>query len=325
MSLLVIKPGLLDTFQDEGRFGYQALGINPGGAMDRVSMQIANMLVNNLPDTPVLEMHFPAAVLQAEQDMVIALAGADFDAHINDQPVPVHHPVVITKNSFIRFQGKKQGARVYLAVMGGFQLSAWLNSYSTHLKVKAGGYEGRALQKNDRIHLQQKIPAALSINHAVTALPWQASVPVVKSKIAFIPGAEYELLDPASQSIFSDSAFIIRNNSDRMGFRLQGTPLRLQQPVEMVSTGVTRGTIQLLPDGQLIILMADHQTTGGYPRIGHITSACFSVLAQHSPAESIRFTCSDLAAAHAALREQQMNLRQLQNACNFRWKDILKS
>lgn len=212
---------------------------------------------------------------------------------------------------------------MYLAVMGGFDLNPWLNSCSTHLKVKAGGYDGRALQKNDRIHLKEKLPSALKLEAAVTVLPWQATAVPVKTGIHFIPGAEYDLLDEASQSILGDTKFILRNNSDRMGFRLQGTPLRLTQPVEMVSTGVTRGTIQLLPDGQLIILMADHQTTGGYPRIGHITSADFSSLAQKEPGQTIELIPADIQQAYTDLQQQQMNLRQLQNACNFRWKDIL--
>lgn len=323
MSLLVIKPGLLDTFQDRGRYGYQALGINPGGAMDIVSMQVANILVNNPPDAAVLEMHFPAATLQAEEDLVVAFAGADFDAHINDLPVPILHPVIIQKGSVIRFQYKLQGARMYLAVMGGFDLNPWLNSCSTQLKVKAGGYEGRSLQKNDIIPVKEKLAASVKLEDPVTVLPWQATAVPVKTGIHFIPGAEYDLLDEASQSILNDTKFVISSNSDRMGFRLQGTPLRLIQPVEMVSTGVTRGTIQLLPDGQLIILMADHQTTGGYPRVGHITSADFSILAQKEPGQTIQLIPTDIQQAYTDLQQQQMNLRQLQNACNFRWKDIL--
>lgn len=326
MSLLITKHGLLDTIRDEGRYGYQHLGINPGGAMDRTAMRVANMLVGNDPAEVVIEMHFPAAEIQFEQTILIALAGADFSATINREEAPLLHPIMIQKGSTLRFGKQQKGARVYLAIQDGFVADEWLDSYSTNLKAKAGGYKGRPLQKNDRLVLKQEQQYAfLNKAHAFEILPWQAKVSDLYSKdvFRFIAGTEYELLSDALKTQLQTRSFIISRESDRMGYRLQGEALQLVTQKEMISAAVTRGTIQLLPDGQLIILMADHQTTGGYPRIGHIISADISSLAQMRPGENFSLQQVTIAEAEKIIYKQEMNLQQLQNACNFRLKEYL--
>ncbi len=326
MSLRITKHGLLDTIQDGGRYGYQHLGINPGGAMDCVAMRVANMLVGNDPAEAVIEMHFPAAEVQFEQTVLIALAGADLSAKINGEEMPLLHPVMIQKGSTLRFGKQQTGARIYLAVQGGFIANNWLQSCSTNLKVKAGGYKGRALQKNDQlIFKEEQEYAFINKKHAFEIFPWQAKVSDLyhAGAFRFIAGAEYELLNDASKQQLQTGSFIIKRESDRMGYRLQGEALQLVIQKEMISTAVTRGTIQLLPDGQLIILMADHQTTGGYPRVGHFISADISSLAQMRPGEKFSLQQVSIAEAEKAIYEQEMNLQQLQNACNFRLKDFL--
>ena len=155
MSLLITRNGLLDTIQDGGRYGYQHLGINAGGAMDSIAMRVANLLVGNDASEAVIEMHFPAAEILFESTVLIALAGADFLATINGEAVPTLHPVMIREGATLRFTRQESGARIYLAVQGGFVAEEWLHSYCTNLKAKAGGFNGRALQKNDRIQLKQ--------------------------------------------------------------------------------------------------------------------------------------------------------------------------
>jgi antagonist of KipI len=227
---------------------------------------------------------------------------------------------MVRKGSILRFSKQQTGARVYLSVEGGVVADKWLNSAGTHLKVKAGGYHGRALQKNDRILLKEKPLYDFSdTNHAFEILPWQAKI------TELYPGNEYEALDETSKQQLITEPFTIRRESDRMGYQMEGHLLQLISPKEMISTAVTRGTMQLLPNGQMIILMADHQTSGGYPRVGHIISADLSSLAQKRPGEKISLQQVSIADAERILLEQEMNLRQLQNACNFRLQEYLSA
>ena len=326
MSLRIHKAGLFDAIQDAGRYGYQHLGINPGGAMDITAMKLANALVGNDLNEAILEMHFPAAEIVFEETVLIALGGADFGAEINGEPLPILHPVVIQKDAVLKFRKHQTGARAYVAVKGGYVTKTWLHSNSTHTRAKAGGYEGRVLQKNDQLLLKETFSASIPTNDTLfTVLHWSVNLTgfYLKNAIRFIPGTEYHALNKLSQQKLETAIFSILQQSDRMGYRLKGEILSLQSPKGMISTAVPKGTIQLLPDGQLIILMADHQTTGGYPRIGHVISAGFAALAQMRAGEKILFQKTDLKEAETLLLEQERNLQQLQNACNFRLQEYL--
>ena len=316
-----MKNGLLDTIQDRGRYGYQHLGINPGGAMDITAMRIANALTGNQLNEAVLEMHFPAAEILFQEALLIALSGADFSATINSEEVPLLQPLIVQRGATLRFNKHKTGARAYLAVQGGFVAKEWLHSNSTHLILQAGGFEGRALQKNDLLLLKKNDPYPfLKTDNAFEKLPWKAKMSdlYVKDNFQFVRGAEYECLDELSKQQLETTSFIIHPQSDRMGYRLQGESLRRRDKKELLSTAVTKGTMQLLPDGQLIILMADHQTTGGYPRVGHIITANIPSLAQMRAGEKFTLQKVTIDTAENKLLEQERNLQQLQNACNFR-------
>jgi len=227
--------------------------------------------------------------------------------------------MILGKNDVLQFHKPVQGARAYLAVAGGFSLSPWLNSLSTHLKVHAGGYMGKAFQKGDEIPFRGAfIPPGEPGTSPV--LPWSAD-PYWgdhTEEILVLPGNEWDLLDPVSKEKFSEETFIVNPQSDRMGYRLDHAPLELSTPTEMVSSAVSFGTLQLLPGGKLILLMADHQTTGGYPRIGHVITAHHSRLAQLGTGRRIRFRLTTQADAEKRYRQQQQYLQQLENACTFR-------
>ena len=316
MSITILKPGLLTTMQDAGRFGYQHLGINPSGAMDIRAMQIANALVLNKLEEAVLEFFFPAPVIQFNQSTFIALSGADFGAEIEGIAIPINHPVFVPANTVLQFSVKKTKQIGYLSVQGGFDLSEWLNSNSTNLKVSAGGHEGRSLSVGDRIGLNTQSVKSIS-NSTCSVLPWKASVEefYTNHALRFIPGNEFNLLNDESKNLFCSSSFTILPQSDRMGYRLNGPTLQLSEPLEMISTAVTRGTIQLLPSGQCIVLMADNQTTGGYPRIGHIISADFSNLAQKGATDLLYFSETTIELAEKLLHNHKQHLHQLKNAC----------
>lgn len=151
MSLKIIRQGVLDTIQDLGRYGYQYLGINSNGVMDQFSAQLANALLGKNLSAPVIEIHFPASQFLFEKETVICITGADFLPSVNDQPIPLDHPVAVNKGTILKFDKLGTGARCYLSFLNDFDIGKWLNSYSTNLKAIAGGWQGRALQKNDVI------------------------------------------------------------------------------------------------------------------------------------------------------------------------------
>lgn len=327
MSLRIIKAGIQDTLQDLGRYGHRQWGINPTGAMDKFSMQVSNALVGNAPEEAVIEMHFPASVYMFTEPALIALSGADFHAHINGEPVPHLHPILVAKNDLLHFKQPHQGARAYLSVRGGFEHKRWLNSSSTHLKAHAGGFKGRQLRKDDDLVLRVPLPEGLiAAKQECYPLPWQADVHWQEDphEIYILPGHEWNALIRESKENLFMTSFVITKHSDRMGYRLNHTPLHTLTHEEVVSSAVDFGTIQLLPDGHLIILMADHQTTGGYPRIGHCITAHHHRLAQLAPGDKIRFRLTDQHMAENLLLAQHTHLQQLAYSCSIRLQDFLK-
>jgi antagonist of KipI len=320
MSLRITRAGILDTIQDLGRWGYQSLGINPGGVMDGYSAQLCNILVGNEFNCPVIELHFPASTILFDKPAMISIGGADFDPVINDRPVPMYQPILINKNVQLRFLKKKKGARSYLAVKG-LAVHLWLNSASTNIKIPAGGYQGRAFKKGDVLELNDTDSYETHLGEdAYLLLPWKADHRFnnENKEVYVIPGNEWNVLDEAAKTSFLDTEYRISNSADRMGYQLEGAKILLQKREELVSSGVGFGTVQLLPNGQLIILMADHQTTGGYPRLAHIISAHLPLVAQKGPGEKLTFRMVNIKTAEDLFIEQQQHLLQLQNACKFR-------
>lgn len=329
MSLSIIKPGLLDTLQDKGRFGFGAWGINPTGVMDPYASAVANMLVGNQPNNAVLEIHFPGPQILFEQNALISVTGANFSAMLNDEPLPLWKPVVVRKNTVLHFGVKRQGARCYLAVHGGFCAPSWLNSYSTNLKAGAGGFKGRKLEKGDELPFREGniyVSGLLPEGKEMRALSWQvdaAKTYQLPHEVFFTTGREWIQLTDTSRRDLLQNNFIIHPHSDRMGYQLKGVPLNRKQEAELISSGVNFGTIQLLPDGHLIILMADHQTTGGYPRMGHVIGAHWPKLAQLCPSDAIQFKMVDQRIAEDLLFSQQQELAIIQRACLDHLNELL--
>jgi antagonist of KipI len=318
MSIRVIKKGILDTIQDEGRYGYQHLGIHPSGVMDPVAMRICNALTGNASQEPVLEIHFPAPVLLFEKDTLIALSGADFDAKLNnDISAPINRCIAIKAGTQLSFQQQIRGAHAYLSIHGGFQTNLWLNSAATPIGLTSAGTileNGMILPfKNNSLQVPEN-----------KIFSWTATPPLKYQDpiIRYTAGLEINRLNVKMQETLHKNHFTIDNSSNRMGYRLKGPSLIPEITTEILSTAVTKGTIQLLPSGQLIILMADHQTTGGYPRIGHIITADIPKLAQRNAGESFQLQQVSLQEAHKALQAQELHLKQLETGCKLRKADV---
>ena len=325
MSIRIVKQGLFDTIQDAGRYGYQHLGINPGGAMDIIASSLANMLVGNESNEAVIEMHFPAPTIYFEKTAVIALFGADFSASINGKDVPINTTIIVAAKSTLSFDKYLTGARLYFAIQGGFSIEPWLDSYSTNIKAKSGGYYGRVLKKGDILHFkaEQFLFASLPESSVIITQVNIDSKQLYNSSniIRCVTGKDFEILINSKQA-FIEKRFTINRQSDRMGYRLEGDKLECTDKSERISAAITKGSIQLLPNGQLILLMADHQTTGGYPVIAHAIGTDIPKLAQMQPGNSLQFQLVDIETAEVLYIEQQQNLQQLQQECNLQLKQF---
>ena len=318
MSLVIVKPGMMDTIQDSGRYGYGSMGINPTGAIDLYAFRVANALVGNKSGEAVIECHFPAAQILFEEDALISITGADFRPMLNTELLPLSKPILIRRNTVLHFKKIIKGARCYLAVNGGFDITQWLGSYSTNITARSGGWLGRKLKTGDRISLRESVEhSQLSEGKILLPLPWQANIrnDYFSSTLKFIRGNEWDLLDDQSCNLFTNSSFIIDHSSDKMGYNLKSDRLQLKQQTEMISSPVSFGTVQLLPNGQLIILMSDHQTTGGYPRLAQIISAHLPTLAQMRPSQQIRFEETNMATAEKLLFAQHHHLEIIMEGC----------
>lgn len=323
MSLLITKEGLLATVQDTGRNGFRRFGINPNGAMDKTAVRLINILLGNKEAEAVIEMHFPAPEILFEEDSLFALGGANFGARLDNEPVENWRIYFAEKGNLLKLSEKLSGNRCYLAVKGGLKIEKWLGSASTNLTAKIGGFNGRKLETGDRIEFNQKpitknqLPITNrqlpNIKISNKLLPFYSRFPTVR----IIKGAEFDRLTALSERDFLSEPFTISKDSNRMGFRLAGKPLYLLDKIELVSSAVDFGTIQLLPDGQMIVLMADHQTTGGYPRLGNVISVDLPLIAQLGANEKVGFYLVSIEEAENLLIEFEKDLNFLKIGSKF--------
>jgi antagonist of KipI len=316
MSLVFLTNSLLTTMQDLGRRHFRRFGINPNGVMDTVATRLINILLGNDENETALEMHFPAPKILFEENAMIALGGGRFGARMGEREIENWRPVFAERGTILTFPEKVFGNRIYLAVKGGFQIENRLGSGSTNLKARIGGFQGRALRKDDRLFFKQKTDALQRMTNfkvSRSLIPHYSAFPTVR----FVPGAEFEMLTEESRVQFQMQNFSIRNESDRMGFRLKGESLNLKEKLELISSAVGFGTVQLLPDGQLIVLMADHQTSGGYPRLAHIISRDLPLAAQLGAGDKLNFSPVTIEKAENLIIEFEKDLNLLKTACRF--------
>ena len=321
VTLRIVTGGLQTTVQDLGRMGQQRSGIPVCGAMDRLALRIGNMLVGNEDSAAALEASLIGPAITFEQRALIALTGGDLDATINGTDVPPWHAISVPPGTTLRCGAQPRvGCRSYVAIAGGVDVPLVFGSRSTYLRAEFGGFEGRALRSGDVLlsgapsTLSARIADALreSGAAAVTARwsigaslrPRYSDDPVVR----LIAGAHHDLLDDESRERLGSETFRISASSDRMGYRLTGVSLSLRAPVELLSEGVAFGTVQLPPGGEPIVLMADHQTTGGYPRLGEVASIDLPLVAQLKPGDRLRLRIISIDEAHQLYLAQERDL-----------------
>ncbi len=299
--LCVIASGALCTVQDLGRSGHQRFGVPIGGAMDRVACVIANRLAGNPPTTACLEITAGGAAFEVMAPCVIAVTGGDLGATLNDRPLPTWTSTLVRPGQHIAFEGRRQGARAYLALAGGVDAPLALGSRSTYLPGRFGGLGGRALQMGDVIR-----PASSAFDLArLAGRIWPAPVdyaPLIRILPFHTSPGQPDPTDPTTLNDLTARPWRVGATSNRIGLRLEGAGLRSEQAGDLPSFGVFPGVIQLPPDGRPILLMADAQPTGGYPVIAVAIQADLHRAAQLMPGDDVRFTWTTHEAAIAAWR-----------------------
>lgn len=293
----VIKPGLLTTVQDLGRPGRQHLGISVGGVMDRQAARVANLLLGNSENAPLLELTVTGPELVFLRDAVIAVTGAEI------RNVPGWRPWHVREGQHVSLAEFTRGVRGYLAVAGGLEIVPVLGGSGTMLQGSVGGWQGRMLEAGDRLGA---LPMALDTAGSWRASPeFDASIAGEVLTIRFMRGPQWERFAAASKRSFLGKTFKVSAKSDRMGMRLEGSVLRLDKAEDLASEGVGFGSVQVPPDGHPIVLMADRQTIGGYPKIGHVIAVDLPRLAQARPGAVIKFEEVTLERAQALLEEAE--------------------
>ncbi|GIO29300.1 MULTISPECIES: biotin-dependent carboxyltransferase family protein [Paenibacillus] len=336
MSIEVIKRGLLVTVQDLGRTGFGKFGIGKSGAMDKTALRIANWLVGNDGGEAALEVTWSGFSVRFHQNMLVSITGADLSPESGGKPVPMWRPVWFRQGSELTFRRPVSGCRAYLAASGGWDVPEVLGSRSTYLRAGIGGVEGRALQSGDMIHSRRSDRSGSNDDRfpgnggdeAFRTVRWSAAPRQGYIRpnhlIRVTKGRQYGDFRAEDLCGFFEGSYRVKPESDRMGYRLSGPRLTLRTAREYLSEGVTDGTVQVPPDGQPIILMADRQTLGGYPKIAQVISADLPKIAQLSPGNAIRFREVSLAEAEAAYLAQERGLQLLRKRIGDELKEVVE-
>jgi antagonist of KipI len=305
--LHVREPGLFTTIQDLGRPGAVSAGVQPGGAMDRFAHAAANLLVGNEPAHATLECTFSGPQLIAERACLISIAGADFDPRVNGAPVPTWTSLFLGAGDSLTFGARRSGARTYIAVAGGIEADRWLGSLSTNVMAARGGKQGRQLRSGDTISIAgearkpavsgRRVPEGLRPAYGVHTLH-------------AVAGPHVRRLTSESRGLLFDATYRLSRDADRMGYRLEGPQLVISGD-ELLSFGLVPGAVQVPQSGQPILLMADHQTAGGYPVVATVVSASLPVAAQLLPGDELRFAEATIERANAMRKALEAALSSL--------------
>lgn len=317
--MIFLSSGVLTTVQDFGILNLRSDGIGTSGVMDKTSMRLLNVLLNNPENCEVLEMHYPAPTITFEESALIALGGGDFSPKINGLDLDCWKMHLVKPGDMLTFGRKVTGARMYLAVKGGFKLQATLAAKSTSSLLSFGG---KRIQKGDRIDLNLLNGSLFKAVEKFKISPHTVCGSLrpclsAEQELRVIPNDSLDGLDSESLTKIFGQEFIISANSNRMGYRLEGEKIEVDGLTEQISSSVAFGTIQLLHDGSIVVLMADHQTTGGYPRLGQVISVDLPILAQLSIGQHISFKEVSISVAEEVYLKQEKEIKKLKTSVSL--------
>jgi antagonist of KipI len=329
MQIRIIKPGLLSTIQDMGRDLYLSQAVPVSGAMDSLSARIANKAVGNTDNEAVIEFTYADAAFIVETDLLIAYAGDGAILKVDDKKLPPERPIYIPAGTIIKLTNMPTGCRTYLTVAGGWDVPDVLGSKSTYLTAGFGGLEGRAFKACDELNngkllsnITQKIIGKLKadhINYTKWSIPRQLLLPADRKSIRVVAANEFDWFDKQSIVGFLSTAYVIGQRSNRMGYHLEGATIDRIKKDELLSTAVTPGTIQITGNGSMVLLMADCQTTGGYPRIAQVAAVDIPLCAQLKPGDAIYFKQINRDEAEMLYLERERDLQRLTTAVHYKF------
>ncbi len=303
MTLEVLEAAGLVSVQDLGRPGWGHCGVPRSGPMDAFALRAANALVRDPPESAMLEVGMGEVLLRATQDCVLAVTGAGYRVALSIWDFPLWGTLFVRGGQRLRLIKTEGGNWAYLALAGGIQVASVLGSRATYLRGNFGGLEGRRLQAGDLLEIGRT-------SHPMEELlarslpPERRPAYSQEAVIAVIPGPQIDHFTKRSWRAFLDSSYSVSPESDRMGYRLAGPPIRQRGSADLLSEGMPPGAVQVPADGQPIVMMADSPTSGGYPKIACVASADLPVLAQCQPGSGqVRFRVTTVDAAQARYRE----------------------
>ena len=303
----VEAPGLLTTIQDLGRPRHRFAGVAPGGAMDRFAASAANLLAGNEEGAPLLEATVAGPVLVAEQPLRAAVAGGDFAVRLNGDEIPNWCSFDLRAGDKLDLRERRAGARCYLALAGGgFGADRWLGSAATYLLVGRGGFAGRPLRTGDVLEAAGAPAGSAPLESLAESLR-----PDYTHELTAIEGPQLRNLLPESRKRLFKQMFHVKHQADRMAYRLEAEPPLEMRPADLLSFGVAPGCVQVPPSGEPILLMADHQTAGGYPVVATVARASLPAAAQLLPGHEVGFRRVTVEAAVAEWRRLRLALETL--------------
>ena len=310
MGVIVENGGVLTTVQDGGRFGYEQYGLSTSGPMDERAFSLANVLVGNDPGTAALEVTILGPTLRMTAPSVIAVTGADLSFQINGTPARMYQALTVKKGDTVSFGAPRSGCRAYVAFAGGVDVPLLLGSRSTLPKFRIGGYQGRRLEKGDQLELGRTVETLP--NMSLRQLPVDA-IPSGIRRVRVIPGPQDDRFTKEGLDAFFGAPYTVGKDFDRMGYRLEGPVVSHKTDGNIISDGIAMGSIQVPSDGHPIVMMADHQTVGGYTKIATVATVDLPVIGQCKAGDQIRFEAVSVDKAQELLiawRQELAVLRQ---------------
>lgn len=305
-KIKILNPGLLSSIQDSGRFDYQQYGMPVAGAMDLDSLHLANLCVGNNRNEACIEATILGPSIEFQNDTYIAICGAVIPVLINDNEAEQNCSLKVKKGDVLSFGPIQNGCRIYIAFAGGLLVPELMESKSTYLRGKFGGFYGKALTAGNEIEINnvtslpiKRIPSDLLSDYKK------------ESEIRVTAGADVKRFTKDGIRNFLCSEYTISPQSDRMGYRLAGKKIKHTDGADIISSGIGTGTIQVPGHGEPIIMMSDHQTVGGYTKIANVISADLPLLGQMKPGDKIRFKEVSLEFAQELLRERDKAISNL--------------
>ena len=309
--LRVIVPGMLTTIQDQGRWGWQSRGVPVAGPMDPYCHRLANVLVGNQSDGATLEVTLVGPEVEFQDERIAAVTGAEFETTVDGREQPLNAPFPVSAGSVLRLGPRRRGARAYVAVGGGIASPAVLGSRATHLPSEMGGLNGRPLRAGDVLPLGKRGRESFPGRDQTEKTP-DPFLPDGRATVRILPGPHADRLAPDALDVLQSAPYVLDASANRMGFRLHGARLRHAGDAEMLSDATPLGALQVPAAGEPILLMADRQTTGGYPSLATVISADIRLAGQLAPGDSIVFVVSSRREAMAALIAQEQALMALE-------------